>query len=346
MSLAVERSQNTIPLGTSSRIDSFEMNPYHPSHISGESQMKTHTRLQTSSNQRRTLSMRGIALTLLSPLLLLLLGATVDATAQRASKIYPTVLYPGENVISVKASEGIQNVRVMPMNSLNNEVVTVENDGPREGCDQSTSFDVNLSSASAWAGVLVEVEKCDGSVDRHRLMVSTHWILETVLFPDVTAGESICRPFRIKLGYGGIRGAQRGSGIVVESITSSDDRLSFDFSSPFPITVRSGSTFRYNVCFAADKPGLYKIPVTVWVRRDQPSGGHTTYPVADTAVVRVLPGVPEVEIELVEFEEMLEVEEEEPTISSFGTTEESHSSAMGTSPQTGEETTGGAVGIE
>lgn len=308
--------------------------------------MKINPRLLTSSDQPFTLSMRGIVLTLLSPLLLLLLGATIDATAQRVSQIYPTVLYPGDNVLSVKASEGIQNVRVTPMNRGNSDAITIAGDGPREGCERSTSFDVNLSSASSWAGLLVEVEKCDGSVDRHHLTVSTHWILETVLFPDVRAGESICRPFRVRLGYGMIRGAERGSGIVVESVTSPDDRISFEFPSSFPITVRSGSTLRYNACFTADEPGVYKIPVIVSVRRDQPSGGYTTYPVADTAVVRVLPGVPEVEIELVEFEEMFEVEEEEPTISSFGTAEESHSSAMGTSPQTGEESMRGAAGIE
>ena len=280
----------------------------------------------------------------------------VDATAQMSS-ISPEVLYPGENVITVAAPGGVRSVRVEFADSISMRYTEARNLGPIDGCPTATDVEFTLNVASFNVRLNLIVELCDGEVLRHPLSINTVWNLDEVLFPDALVGEEICRPFRISMtGLGG------GPQTFLDSVTSTDPRVSFKYSFSPPIGISRGTVYRYNVCFIADKPGTYRFPVITWIKRDNPAGGYMTYPVADTGVVRIVERFPAAELEVIDFEEkgveegqliidsatihsidsvkMLSSEEEKLTFSSFGASEAKRAetterSSEGTSTSTG-----------
>jgi hypothetical protein len=106
-------------------------------------------------------------------------------------------------------------------------------------------------------------------------------------------------------------------GVFLDGVTSSEGRITFEFHEPLPTNVLPGTTYRYNVCFHADEPGVYRFPVITWIRRDQPVGGYTSYPVADTGVIRVLPEEERTMLEILESDrpEVIKWEQIDPSIS-------------------------------
>ncbi len=222
-------------------------------------------------------------------LFLLFFLTAINATAQRSS-ISPNVLYPGENVITVTAPGGIRSVRVEFADSVSMRYTEVRKIGLIGGCPNTTDIEFTLNAASERIVVPLFIEQCSGAIEEHRLQINTEWNLDTVFFPDAVMGEEICRPFQVSLNVGAtIGGVPVGGGsIFLDSVSSTDERVSFRYSFPPPIGINRGTTYRYNVCFTADKPGVYTFPVITWIKRDNPAGGYTNYPVADTGVVRVL----------------------------------------------------------
>ena len=231
--------------------------------------------------------------------LFLLLLLALPAAAQR-STLQPTVLYPGENVITVSSPAGIRSVRV-ETDSGSAPFFQARKTGIIGGCPTEREIEFTVNTATRPIIVFVVVEKCDGSApDRLQIGLNNTWNLDEVLFPDAEVGEEVCRPFQVRLDGVGIG---PGAGTFLDSVTSPGEGVSLRFSFPPPLAIPRGTTYRYNVCFRADRPGTYKFPVITWIRRDQPAGGYTTYPVADTGVVRVLPKRSDVSVTTIEFAE-------------------------------------------
>lgn len=264
----------------------------------------------------------------LSPTLwasLLLCLAMLPAVAQQSS-VEPTVLYPGRNVVTVSSEAGIRSITVM-QDPAQADLCEVRSVGPLTGCPTSDPIEISLNTASQSINVVVVLEKCDGSPpDRIPMSINTVWNLDEVLFPDIRVGEEVCREFRIRLdgqsrmqleGPIGNRRFAPASDDFLDSVTSPDGGISFEFREPLPVPVPRGTTYLYNVCFRADEPGIYRFPVVTWIRRDQPAGGYTSYPVADTGVIRVLPEEERTMLEILESDrhEGIEGERIDPSIS-------------------------------
>ncbi|MCB0713622.1 MAG: hypothetical protein KDD67_14940 [Ignavibacteriae bacterium] len=222
-------------------------------------------------------------------------AGTASLMAQRIS-ITPTEIYPGENVLTINAPGGIRSVRVV-LSPRIESMAEVRKTGIIGGCPDSRDIEMRVDFATTITPLLglVYIERCNGVVDSLPLPTLRSWNLDEVPFPDAEVGEEVCRPFQVTLS-GGISGLE-GSGFVVtggddlylDSVSIPEPQARLRYSLPPPLTIKAGSVYRYNVCFKAEKPGIYKFPVITWIRREQPAGGYTNYPVADTGIIRVLP---------------------------------------------------------
>ncbi|MCE2504624.1 MAG: hypothetical protein J4G05_11300 [Chlorobi bacterium] len=198
--------------------------------------------------------------------------------AQRPT-ISPSVIYPGENVLTISTLSGIRGIRVRIHNPRHAPFVQLRKTGIIDGCPTAREIEMRIEVASEPVLLRVYVETCDGRIDSVNVRLNDTWNLDEVPFPDAEVGEEVCRPFRI----------YTGRGVYLDSISIPEPQASLRFSFPPPLRIEVGTTYRYNVCFKADKPGIYKFPVITWIQRRQPSGGYTNYPVTDTGVIRVLP---------------------------------------------------------
>lgn len=195
---------------------------------------------------------------------------------------YPTELYSGENIITIKAPNGIRNIEAAfdSATASLTEIHGMGGIGDLAGCPDSHKVQLRVNTASRPLAVRFIVTDCNGTGS---LIVFTNrtWSLDEVPFPDAEVGDTICRPFQIGLtGLGGVE--------YLDSISVMSPYAFARYSFPPPLELSGGSTYRYNVCFIAGKPGVYKFPVITWIRRRQPADGYTNYAVADTGVVRVV----------------------------------------------------------
>ncbi len=243
---------------------------------------------------------RGVLL--LGALVVIFLGISEVAQAQRSS-ITPGNLYPGENVITVTAPAGVRSIRVVYNDSTTARYVESRKIGLVGGCPTTREVEFTVGAASVPVGLSVVVEQCDGTTVQHALALNTVWTLDSVFFPDAEIGEEVCKPFQI-VSRGGltIGGTTVGGGINLDSVSSPNENVSFSFSFPPPLLVANGTIYRYNVCFKAEKPGTYKFPVVTWIQRENPAGGYTNYPVADTGYIRVLEKRKEASVSTIEFD--------------------------------------------
>lgn len=213
----------------------------------------------------------------------LLLMSTV-ARAQVATH-YPTELYSGENIITIKAPNGIRSIEAVfdSMTASLTEIHGMGGVGDLGGCPDSHKVQIRVNTATVGLNVRFRVTDCRNNTT---VLVCTNrtWRLDEVPFPDAEVGDTICRPFQIGLaGFGGIGTTEYLDSI---SVMTPDGYATYSF--PPPLQLTSGSNYRYNVCFIAKKPGVYRFPVITWMRRAQPADGYTNYAVADTGVVRVV----------------------------------------------------------
>lgn len=241
---------------------------------------------------------------------LLLCLVTLPALAQQSS-VGPSVLYPGENRLTVTSEAGIRSITLLP-GPTRADLFEVRSAGELKGCPTSDLVEFSINTASQPVNLILVIEKCDGSEpDRIAISLNTVWRLDEVVFPDIRVGEEVCREFRILLDaqhqvrFEGPIGNRRfvpasGPENFLDAVTSPDARISFEFQEPLPVHIPPGTAYLYNVCFRADEPGIYRFPVITWIRRDQPAGGFTSYPVADTGVIRVLPEEERTMLEILE----------------------------------------------
>jgi hypothetical protein len=203
-------------------------------------------------------------------LLLLLMHSALDAQPVRVS---PSEIYPSDNVITLEHVNGIARVDVVGTT----DNVRVLDGTRRSGCERTATLRVHLSTAHRPGTIRLEVTDCRGGVHQVALTSVKTWRLETRNFGVLEPGERLCARFQITT----------ENGDILDTVTVDDPRVSIRFFTSLPYRIRIGQEYQYEVCFQADEPGVYRFPVVTWMRREQPAGGLTNYPVADTGFVTV-----------------------------------------------------------
>lgn len=196
--------------------------------------------------------------------------------------IYPTVLYPGNNVITIRSPEGLRQIDI-------GHTPNIEIEGDEQvdlSCEQTYDIHLYVGTATSPATLNLKIVDCNGRATGYALQMNRTWRLDTIRFR-VDYQQTQCKFFEIRLSSG-IIGLGGGESIILDSVTSPSENIDIRIPTRLPLTIPTGATFKYQVCFRADKLGLYQFPVITWIRREFPNGGYTSYPVADTGVVRVM----------------------------------------------------------
>lgn len=212
---------------------------------------------------------------ILGAVFLLLLLPTLSLHAQRGKpklSVSPPEIYSGENTITIKLKSGIKEIR-----TSHSDRVSVEGEG-EIGCNTEHELQLFVNTASESVDFTITVIDCKGRIYTERL-TNKVWTLDQIDLGEVVVGETICRDFQIRAG-----GTE-----YLDDVTIADPRVTINLPRSLPARIPDGGLFIYQVCFTADAPGEYTFPSVTWMRRQYPSGGKTTYAVADTGVIRVIP---------------------------------------------------------
>lgn len=209
----------------------------------------------------------------------------LSAVMYGQASTYPTELYSGENIITFKAPAGIRSIeaRFDSLTASYTEIKGMGGVGDLSGCPDSHKVQIRVNTVTQIYNAQFVVTDCNGIQTNVNLRNNQTWNLDEVPFPDAEVGDTICRPFQISLNGIGTGGQ------FLDSISVPIPQVFLRYSFPPPLQIRTGQNYRYNVCFVADKPGVYRFPVLTWMRRGQPADGYTNYAIADTGVIRVLP---------------------------------------------------------
>ncbi len=198
--------------------------------------------------------------------------------------MYPTELYPGENVLTFYNPDGIQEFKPA-FDSLTASKTELEILDVLADCPDSIVVRVKVNTVHDRLLSRFVVTSC--SKMRQVLTLRNYvWFPDRHVFPDVQVGDTVCQRFEVGSG-----GQFPGEGEFIESITVSTPQafLVFPPDSIPPLFRLYEHTYGYNVCFVGDVPNNYTFHVVHQIRRMQPAGGFTNYQVADTGVVRVVP---------------------------------------------------------
>lgn len=207
----------------------------------------------------------------ISLILLLVLMLPAALAAQRGRFVVtPPVIYPSWNVITIESPEGLDRIRIIG----GTRNVTVEGDGDLD-CERRHELRIFVATAHLPAEVALELVDCRGNAEMRRLEINTTWNLDTKRIGPTAVGSTPCAMFQID---------PRNNVAILDSVTVDDERASVRFFSDLPHRLPLGRIYQYQVCFRADEPGTYRLPIVTWMRREYPAGGYGTYPVADTGI--------------------------------------------------------------
>lgn len=206
------------------------------------------------------------------PIAAFLFGGAMASAQRSGITITPPELYPGVNEITVTAAKGISGIEAGGSDNLTFEQVGSSSDGT------TRTFRVVVYSGNTPVSLRLVVTDGDGRKASRRLGLGVHWTLDRINLGRLQQGDQSCAEFSVRA----------ANNDVVERVTIDDPRLRINLDEPLPYKL-DGEYLRYKVCFKADvPPGVYKFPVTAWIRRDYPTAGETTYPIADTGYVVVV----------------------------------------------------------
>ncbi len=196
--------------------------------------------------------------------------------------VYPTVLYPGENVLTFSNPDGIQEIKPM-FDSLTTSLMDIEVLDPVADCPDSLRLRLKVNTVSQGLTVRFMVTDCN---KKRRVFVLKNFkcILEEFTFPDVEVGDTVCQKFEIGLSDNEFGVRQ----YVLDSIVPSVPNAIVQVDS-WPITINVGTIYSYTVCFVAREVGEHKFGVSVWQSIVHPTGKTQVLPITDTGVVRVVP---------------------------------------------------------
>jgi len=208
-------------------------------------------------------------------LLLVLCGPIVQRAALHAQEttIDPPVLYSDRNTITIRDPDGIREII-----AVGGPLMRVDGAGPGS-CDNSRTLDVFVNTASVPIALQIIVLDCAGNEQSVELGLATVWTLDINDLGVTEVGNEICKEFSVR--------AMGNLPVVLDDITVDDPNVTLRLPTSLPIAVPGGDNYVYMVCYDASETGVHTFPVVTWIRRDFPSAGQTSYPVADTGYVLV-----------------------------------------------------------
>ncbi len=204
--------------------------------------------------------------------------------------IYPTVLYPGMNLITITSQDGIGSIQRRLPGQWVSIITGQTTPGMRiitapffTTCEQRTSFLVLVTTISESVNLQFRVTDCHGDDRDFALQLTEVWRVSREDFGTMQVGDVSCREFKVETTSG-------GTSYRIDSVRSPSKQFTIRYTDRRPpLLLRRGLTYTYNVCFTATKPGRYLVPIHVFLKREQPAGSFTNFIVADTAFVTVIP---------------------------------------------------------
>ncbi|MCE7936041.1 MAG: hypothetical protein DYG96_15825 [Chlorobi bacterium CHB2] len=213
------------------------------------------------------------------------LGTATQSAAQIS--IYPTVLYAGLNSLTIRAPRGVMKVERRQSGVWGPFVTGQESRDLRiitspifARCATSAQFITQVKTISRTVSLHLRVTDCSGETEEFVISTEYEWRISREDFGKVKPGEVACHEFHV---------ITENHAFVVDSIVSPSPLFTIKFlQRKPPVKLPENFTYRYQVCFKSNRPGGHKVPMLVYLRRDQPSGGFSNYIVADTAYVSVV----------------------------------------------------------
>lgn len=179
--------------------------------------------------------------------------------------IYPTKVYVGDNVITIKSAKGIESIRATPTRNVSVMVPTIT------GCPNQIDIRVRAATATESDNIDLLIRFCDGSF-RTESLQRENWTIRHERTGPVEVGTDTCLRCEIVT----------PTGKIVDSIVVPDSRFRVEMpagSGPWnalPSTLDRPS-LNYTICFRPDGPALVEQKILLYIRRDQPNGGLTQY---------------------------------------------------------------------
>ncbi len=201
-----------------------------------------------------------------SPLLLLFLIAAA-APAFGQFTLTPMILYKGENVVTINSLSGIERINFSPTPGIR-----IEPTGVIRGCPTMVQVRIVVESTTTGEGVDVTVFSCDGAFRSGRINAE-HWTIRHENTGRVEIGADTCLECFI----------ESDNPRELDSITVTHPDMRVEILAPLRgdhYRVLGGIRFRYNVCYRPESPGRGTDTILLHFRRDQPSGGLTTYTIS------------------------------------------------------------------
>lgn len=192
------------------------------------------------------------------------------------------------NVITFDASSGIRRIQwndgtrwhdLQKGQSLRN--LRIVSAPTPSKCIRKLKVYMFLPDVTHTASIELRVLECGGGVQKMELRSAETWQVDHQQLGAAHIGQTVCQQFSVR--------SLGGGSIIVDRVVASSGsfQLRFGAKKP-PVYIASNRTYRYDVCFQATKPGNYKMPIHVYIRRDEPAGGFNSFIVADTAYITVI----------------------------------------------------------
>jgi len=185
------------------------------------------------------------------------------AVAQRqvaGTTVYPDLLYPGENIITITNDDGIEKIR---FRSTSNTRVTVP---PISGCPRQVNITVHVDDATTNESLDLTFHNCNGEFASTALRAE-NWTIKREYTGRVEIGKDTCVECEI----------QTTDPKTVDSIVVNNPRFSVRMPSGGPPWRAVASEFHYFVCYRPSREENFRETIKLYIRRSQPNGGLTHY---------------------------------------------------------------------
>lgn len=205
-----------------------------------------------------------------------------DARDASRLSVQPEGVYPGENVFVLSSVGGLRNVKLYLGDYERKDLIVSSGFGEVYGCPQEHRVKITINSLDV-PSIRIRAKNCRGQ-DLPELRLERKdglWRADHYEFPEARVGETVCMLMQVSA----------GTDQILDTIFVPDSvPVEFRFHRSlgmFPLHLPSRSVLRYTVCFKSDRPGEYVFPIITMMRREDPFEHLTSYPVADTAYVKV-----------------------------------------------------------
>ncbi len=176
------------------------------------------------------------------------------------SSVYPSELYPGENVITIKNSGGIDKIRVR---STAKSMATIP---PISGCPTSVNIHVRVDDATTNEEIDLTVYDCGGAFATIKL-ATQNWKIRREYTGRVMVGRDTCVQCEI------VTSEMR----LVDSIVIGNPRFRVIMPPGGPQWEAEDSSFKYMVCYKPDTAETVEEMIRIYLHRKQPNAGLTQY---------------------------------------------------------------------